>query len=139
VLAFRALRSRFRYPFRALGLGLGILGFVGLVFFGGRCPTAWLFHVPCPSCGSTRSVHGVLHGDLGEALRMNPVALLALPLFGALAVVAMARVAEHGTLQAIGRGVLERRIVAVLLGLYGLEVALWVLRFAGLFGGPVPV
>ncbi len=110
-----------------------------MIFLGGRCPMAMMIHVPCPSCGSSRSVHGLLHGDLAEALHMNPLALLALPLFGALAVVALARVAEHGTVQAIGRGAIERRIVGVLLGLYGLEVALWLLRFAGLFGGPVPV
>ena len=29
-------------------------------------------HVPCPSCGSTRSVMAMIHGDWGQAMLINP-------------------------------------------------------------------
>jgi hypothetical protein len=34
----------------------------------------------CPGCGATRAAHRLLHGDLAGALRMNALAVLALPL-----------------------------------------------------------
>ena len=34
----------------------------------------------CPGCGSTRAFHALTHGDLTGALRMNVLAVLALPL-----------------------------------------------------------
>ncbi|NYZ62917.1 DUF2752 domain-containing protein [Luteimonas deserti] len=37
----------------------------------------------CPGCGMTRCLHALVHGDLGQALAMNPlmlVAILAAPL-----------------------------------------------------------
>ena len=42
----------------------------------------------CPGCGSTRALHQLLHGHIGEALRLNPFflavvlgALLSMPSF----------------------------------------------------------
>lgn len=46
------------------------------------CPflalTGWL----CPGCGSTRALHALLHGDLAQALAMNPLLVIAMPLLG---------------------------------------------------------
>jgi Protein of unknown function (DUF2752) len=46
------------------------------------CPIKNSFHIPCPSCGSTRSVISLLNGDIGNAIYINPLGiLLALMLF----------------------------------------------------------
>jgi hypothetical protein len=37
------------------------------------CPFRRFTHLPCPSCGSTRAVLSILHGDLLEALFLNPL------------------------------------------------------------------
>jgi hypothetical protein len=34
----------------------------------------------CPGCGTTRAVHYLLHGDLMEALAMNPLMVVSLPI-----------------------------------------------------------
>lgn len=61
-------------------------------------PTAYRFYPPCmfrvltgldcPGCGTTRALHQLLHGRIGEAFQLNPmlfvlmaVALFALPSF----------------------------------------------------------
>ena len=45
-------------------------------------PPCW-FHaltgLHCPGCGSTRCLHALLHGDLGQAAAYNGLLLLALP------------------------------------------------------------
>ena len=47
----------------------------------GLCPMKRLTDVPCPSCGSTRSVVSLLQGHVAEALYWNPLgAVLALGL-----------------------------------------------------------
>lgn len=35
------------------------------------CPSKWIWHVPCPSCGTTRAFLHLLHGEVGEALWQN--------------------------------------------------------------------
>lgn len=44
------------------------------------CPflalTGWL----CPGCGSTRALHALLHGDVAQAMSMNPLLVVAMPL-----------------------------------------------------------
>lgn len=50
------------------------------------CPfhalTGWF----CPGCGSTRTLHALLHGDIGQAMSMNPLLVLALPVLALMAV-----------------------------------------------------
>ncbi|HBT75420.1 MAG TPA: DUF2752 domain-containing protein [Planctomycetaceae bacterium] len=43
------------------------------------CPFKKLTGLPCPGCGTQRMVHQLLHGNLVEAVRWNPLALLAIP------------------------------------------------------------
>jgi len=42
------------------------------------CLVRHFAHIPCPSCGSTRSVLSLLHGDLAGGLYWNPLGLLIL-------------------------------------------------------------
>ncbi|MCT9093575.1 DUF2752 domain-containing protein [Streptomyces sp. ASQP_92] len=44
-----------------------------------RCPFHWVTGLNCPACGGTRMTYSLLHGDMGGALRANPVLLAALP------------------------------------------------------------
>lgn len=44
----------------------------------GGCIMKSMTHVPCPSCGTTRSVESLLQGDLEGALYWNPMGLLVL-------------------------------------------------------------
>jgi hypothetical protein len=41
-----------------------------------RAATGWL----CPGCGAARALHALLHGELGVALQMNPLAVAVVPL-----------------------------------------------------------
>jgi hypothetical protein len=41
-----------------------------------RAFTGW----QCPGCGSARALHALLHGHWVDALRLNPLAVAALPL-----------------------------------------------------------
>lgn len=48
------------------------------------CLIRHFVHIPCPSCGSTRSVLALIHGDLAGGLYWNPLGFL---IFSALLVV----------------------------------------------------
>jgi hypothetical protein len=50
------------------------------------CPLHELTGLWCPGCGSTRALHQLVHGHLGLAFRLNPLAISLLPLVGYLAV-----------------------------------------------------
>ena len=42
----------------------------------GVCIIKHATNIPCPSCGSTRSVLALLQGDLKESLLINPIGIL---------------------------------------------------------------
>jgi hypothetical protein len=42
----------------------------------GLCFIKHATHIPCPSCGSTRSVLSLMEGDLVDALRINPLGIV---------------------------------------------------------------
>ena len=43
------------------------------------CPLHKLTGLSCPGCGSLRALHQLAHGHFGEALRLNPPLMIALP------------------------------------------------------------
>lgn len=43
------------------------------------CPFHWATGLFCPGCGSTRTLHALLHGDLATAMSMNPLMVISLP------------------------------------------------------------
>ncbi len=44
------------------------------------CPFNYVTGFHCPGCGSQRAVHQLLHLNILEALRLNPLLILSLPL-----------------------------------------------------------
>ena len=40
------------------------------------CLTRYFFHIPCPSCGTTRAVRAAFHGEWLESLCFNPLGIL---------------------------------------------------------------
>ena len=49
--------------------GSGGLGWCG-------CPMKFIFHIPCPSCGTTRAVRALFHGEWMASLYYNPLGIL---------------------------------------------------------------
>jgi Protein of unknown function (DUF2752) len=77
--------SRRRWLANAL-LALGVLACAALyVWPPGRtgfypaCPIHEYLHIDCPGCGATRALAALLHGRLGEAMRLNALFVLMLP------------------------------------------------------------
>jgi hypothetical protein len=44
-----------------------------------RCPFHALTGLRCPGCGTTRALHELAHGHVADAMRLNALATLALP------------------------------------------------------------
>lgn len=40
------------------------------------CLSKIIFHIPCPSCGSTRALMKILHGDVAGGIMFNPNVLI---------------------------------------------------------------
>ena len=72
----------------ALGIGAAIVA----LWCVNPDTASWLPHCPlhawtglcCPGCGSTRALHQLLHGHVLAALRLNPIAVSAVPWVAAL-------------------------------------------------------
>lgn len=132
--------ERRRRLVRAAGV---VLGLVAVAFLLGSahvpCGFARMFHTPCPGCGSTRAMLALLGGDLHSLVRYNPLAPFMTALVVVLAVQAVVSVLATGTFRDVGHGrvglVVSRGMVIVAT----LEVLVWLARFGGFLGGPVPV
>jgi len=103
------------------------------------CAFARLTHLPCPGCGSTRAMVALARGDLAGVLRSNPLAPLFTALVALLGVQALASIGRTGGLDEVASGRFGSRLARALVVVAILEVALWLARFGGLLGGPVPV
>lgn len=77
------------------------------------CPIHAYTGLFCPGCGATRAMHALVHGDVLQAMAMNPVFTLALPLLSLLLLDQIARLPQP--LSALARRVSDARPWAVLL------------------------
>jgi hypothetical protein len=105
------------------------------------CPLAGSFGIPCPGCGLTRATLALLHGDVRGALHFHPLVLLLTPL-----VVLIAGTSAWNLLRAPGSPARRqaafsngRNVTVLATVLLALTLSVWLARFAGYFGGPVPV
>jgi len=105
------------------------------------CPTAFFLGIPCPGCGLTRATLALFHGDFRGALRLHPLVFVLTPLFG-LALGAALRDYVRGPRAGARQPPAwwtGRTGIALASALFVLVLGVWALRFAGYFGGPVPV
>ncbi len=118
-----------------------LLGVLGALLYAKAIPCAFakIFHTPCPGCGSTRSAVALLHGDLDGVLHYNPLGPVMAMLIGVLAVQALGSVLVHGDFRGVAEGRVGSFVKRGVILVAALEVVLWVARFFGAFGGPVPV
>lgn len=124
----RARKALAVFVFGGVTIGLGLY----------RCPTAFLFHVPCPGCGLTRATLRLAHGDVHGALAFHPLVFLVIPLLAAFFgtnFVMYVRTGKWGWVESHD----QRWITGVASVLLALAIGVWIARFFGYFGGPAPV
>ncbi|MBI2895508.1 MAG: DUF2752 domain-containing protein [Deltaproteobacteria bacterium] len=98
------------------------------------CGFRRMFGIPCPGCGLTRSLVSLVHLDLRAAFTVHPVGPIFLGYLALLWTSAWISYARTGDLASP----ISRRIPGwAHLGMIGLVILVWILRFFGLFGGPV--
>lgn len=126
----------------ALG-GLAVLAAAGALIAvdGYLCPFAALTGWPCPGCGLTRASLALLQGQFERALQLHPLVPVLLPLLGL--------VVARGFADGIGGrwaarsaklwSALRLESNAFWLLLTVLVLGVWLVRWGGGLGGPVPV
>jgi hypothetical protein len=103
-----------------------------------RCPLAATFHIPCPTCGATRSTLALVSGDFSGAL-LNPVAPVLVVLLGSFAGRLVYVAARDGHIRAFDQHPVMRVLLRAFVLTMAVALVVWILRFFGLLGGPVPV
>jgi hypothetical protein len=104
-----------------------------------RCSVAVLLHHPCPGCGMTRAVLLLLRGDVAGSLHMHPLAIPVLGVWLAFMASTVVSTWSTGTPFTLYGGRLGKTTLAAMVVVYALALLLWILRWFGMFGGPVPV
>lgn len=126
---------------RRAAIFVGVLGAVSYLLAAAQVPCGFarMFHLPCPGCGSTRAMLALASGDLHGLVRYNPLAPFMTLLIVALALQALASVLATGTFRRVGDGAVGTLVSRGVMVVGVLEVIVWVARFSGFLGGPVPV
>jgi len=105
------------------------------------CPLASTFGVPCPGCGLTRATLALLHGNVRAALHFHPLVFLLAPLFiGFMGSAALELLRDPNAPRRQPRIRWNSRWLSIAaLCVLVLSLGVWLARFGGYFGGPVPV
>ena len=104
------------------------------------CPTAGLFGLPCPGCGLTRATLLFLQGEFARALAFHPLVIPLAPMyFGALGYLGFDLIRGPNGHTPTGTWLTHRWVSVFGVVVLAATMTLWVARFFGYFGGPVPV
>lgn len=103
------------------------------------CPSATLLGVPCPGCGLTRATAAALGGRFMDALALHPLVFLLTPLYVGFVGVAASTYIWGTERTRSDSWRVGKHIGLVMAIAMVLMVAVWVARFFGWFGGPVPI
>lgn len=102
------------------------------------CPTATVFHIPCPGCGLTRATRAAVSGEFREAFRYHPLVFVFVPLLSAYAITGSISFLRFGSAH-VDLPFQGKFFDTLWLVLLAALIVLWIARFFGAFGGPVPV
>lgn len=80
----------------------------------------------------------LLQGDVAQAYRLHPVAIVLVPLLGLYAVASAVSYVRHGRSK-VDQTLSSLPVTVGLVVLLVLLLGVWIARFFGAFGGPVPV
>lgn len=127
------------WPKRALYMTLGLAPFFGAMFLDlPMCPSAAAFGIPCPGCGLTRATLAALHGHFAQAFHYHPLFLLVTPVY-VFVLSSLAWGYIRGGMDKIPSQrtsvIVSTLAIVIFISLFGV----WLARFFGAFGGPVPV
>jgi len=64
-----------------------------------RCPIHELLHLQCPGCGATRTIAALLRGHFTEAMNLNVLVTLLLPLAAAYGILCYSRLLQRKPLR----------------------------------------
>lgn len=119
-------------------LSLAALGALLLFSNVPLCPVVSMTGHPCPGCGLTRATRALFRGSFEESLRFHPLVLPAMPLLVVWMLLGAWRYVREGRFRSFesARGRWTTVFAAAFAALF---FAVWVARFFGAFGGPVPV
>lgn len=104
-----------------------------------QCTVARVFHQPCPGCGLTRAAHLFLDGQIAASLHMHPLVVPIILSHVVLAVATVHATWTTGTPFYFYQTKLGRASLWFIGCVYGAAILLWIARFFGALGGPVPV
>ena len=125
---------------RAALLGTALGGFSWLLASGSvPCVFAQATHHPCPGCGSTRAVRALLSGNLEGVLHGNFLGPVLAALAGVMAVGSLYSVLRYGSAAPFVSGRAGSLVARAAMVVGVLEILVWIARFWGAFGGPIPV
>lgn len=119
-----ALRKEWPYLLVGLlGLVYSVLCYFDLFHFT-VCPSKLIYNIPCPSCGTTRALMKVLHGDIVGGIMFNPNVILLVVIIVSLPILFYLRYTRYPDLfRRIDRG-LARWYVMIPFGI--IEICIWV-------------
>jgi hypothetical protein len=120
---------------------VALLGALGVAIWSDfpLCPVAGTFGVPCPGCGLTRATLALLRGDVRAAFHFHPLVWLLSPLFVGFVGVALLELVRGPPSRPQRLNWSSRGVSVVAIFLLVASLGVWLARFSGYFGGPVPV
>jgi hypothetical protein len=119
---------------------VGVVAALVTALFASRvpmCPMAAILGHPCPACGLTRATYALARADIAAAFSLHPLVFIATPALGLLVAIVVRSYVKEGTVRWHPR--VDRMLAPGMLTLYVALIAVWIARYLGALGGPVPV